>query len=265
MHTDVIQTLNLLKQQRPLVYNLTNLVVGNNTANALLAIGASPIMSNAIEEAEELTQISQSLVINTGTISTETWHIMQCAARAAKHYNKPWVLDPVGAGATAFRRLCNRNLLTYNPTVVRGNAAEIHALFSNEAYEGKGVDGNCNIEAHLPLISEYALEHQLIIAITGATDYICDGMQIIALNNGDPMMAHVTGSGCTATALIGAFLAVTEPLQATIAALTCLAIAGEQAAIDCAGPGSLQLRLLDKLYQLDDNAITKYAQIRQYQ
>lgn len=265
MHSNVTQALKQLKQQRPLVYNLTNLVVSNNTANAILAIGASPIMSNAIEEAKELTQIAQSIVINTGTVTADTLQTMQCAARTATEHNKPWILDPVGVGATTFRRRCNLDLLSYKPTVVRGNAAEIHALFSEDAYQGKGVDGELDIKAQLTLINRYAKQHQLIIAITGATDYVCDGEQIIALNNGHAMMAYVTGSGCTATALIGAFLAVSAPLLATIAALTCLNIAGELAAIDCNGPGSLQLRLLDALYQLDDCTITQYAQIEHHQ
>ena len=265
MRSNVVQAFQQLKQQRPLVYNLTNLVVSNNTANALLAIGASPIMSNAIEEAEDLTHIAQSIVINTGTITVETLQAMQCAAHTATALNKPWILDPVGIGATAFRRRCNKELLNYKPTVVRGNAAEIHALFSETAYQGKGVDGELDIRKQLAAINDYAKQHQLIIAITGATDYICDGDRIIALHNGHPMMTHITGSGCTATALIGAFLAVADPLYATMTALTCLNIAGELAAVNCNGPGSLQVRLLDALYQLDDNTITQYAQIEHHQ
>ena len=97
-----------------------------------------------------------------------------------------------------------------------------------------------------------AAEYHCVIAVTGAIDYITDGRQLVKLHNGHPMMARVTGMGCTATALIGAFLAISpSPLEATVAALACLGVAGERASRDGSGPGSLQAYLLNELYQLN--------------
>lgn len=256
MHKTVFNHLNRLRDIQPLVHNITNQVVMNSTANALLAIGASPIMAHAAEEVTDMVAIVNSLVINTGTIANDCFNSMLLAVEAASQQGKRWILDPVGAGATPYRLACNRQLLTYQPSVVRGNASEIAALF-NDASGGKGVDSTESSESTLDFLQRKAAEHQLVIAVTGATDYITDGQQLIQLDNGHPMMAKVTGTGCTATALIGAFLAVCDtPLEAAVSALACLGVAGERASRECPGPGTLQLRLLDELYQLDQDSLS---------
>ncbi|MGB0360223.1 MAG: hydroxyethylthiazole kinase [Endozoicomonas sp.] len=261
MYNKIILSLQTLREQKPLVHNITNDVVTNTTANALLAIGASPIMSRASEEMEEMVGLVDSLVINTGTLTSLSIQSMELAAKTADQLGKPWILDPVGAGATQFRLTCNKRLLKYKPTVVRGNASEIKALFTG-TNEGKGVDSSSSSDSTLDFIQQKAQEHQLVIAVTGAIDYITDGLDIYQINNGHPMMASVTGTGCTATAVIGAFLAITEmPLIATISGLTCFAIAGEIAMSHCPGPGTLQIKLLDELYRLDQNIITQCAKV----
>ena len=263
MRSKIYDSLNKLKNIQPLVHNITNQVVMNNTANALLAIGASPIMAHAPEEMADMVSIANSLVINTGTITSGTFDSMLLAVQAANQYNKPWVLDPVGAGATPFRLINNCELLKHCPAVVRGNASEIASLFTGNA-SGKGVDSDSSSETTLDFLQRKATEHNVVIAVTGATDYMTDGQQLIQLNNGHPMMAKVTGVGCTATALIGAFLAVSEtPLIATVSALACLGIAGELASKDCPGPGSLQLRILDELYQLDQTKVQRQLKLSQ--
>lgn len=261
MQEHIIHSLNELRENQPLVHNITNDVVTNTTANALLAIGASPIMAHAIEEVADMVGITSSLVINSGTLTNSSLKSMMLATETASQLGKPWILDPVGAGATAFRLTSNKQLLENKPSVVRGNASEIKALFTG-ANEGKGVDSSSSSESTLHFIQEKAREHQLIIAVTGATDYVTDGYEVYKINNGHPMMAKVTGTGCTATAIIGAFLAICDtPLTAAVSGLTCLGIAGELASMDCPGPGSLQVRMLDELYRLDQTTIQKFEKV----
>ena len=251
MHSTIYDNLCRLREVQPLVHNITNQVVMNNTANALLAIGASPIMAPAADEVADMVAITHSLVINTGTITRTDFDSMVLAVKTAQRLNKPWILDPVGAGATPFRLACNTELLKYQPCVVRGNASEITTLFTG-AVAGKGVDSDGDSESTLEFLQCKAAEHQVVIAVTGATDYITDGSQLVKLQNGHPMMARVTGTGCTATALIGAFLGTSEtPFLAATCALACLGVAGERASRHCPGPGSLQTRLLDELYLLN--------------
>lgn len=263
MHNSVIQSLSQLRQLQPLVHNITNLVVTNSTANALLAIGASPIMAHAREEVADMVAITGSLVINTGTVTASRLESMILAAEAARVHKKRWVLDPVGVGSTPYRLECNCHLLEYKPSVVRGNASEITSLFTGSA-GGKGVDSDCSSDATLDFLMNKAREHQLVIAVTGATDYVTDGDSLFRLDNGHPMMARVTGTGCTATALIGAFLSVCDtPLLAAVSGLACLGVAGERASHESPGPGSLQLNLLDRLYQLDEEALNRDLKLNQ--
>ena len=261
MQKQIIHSLNKLREHQPLVHNITNDVVTNTTANALLALGASPIMANAIEEVADMVVIANSLVVNTGTLSCASLNSMLLATETATQLGKPWILDPVGAGATPFRLASNRQLLDHQPSVLRGNASEIKALLTGTR-EGKGVDSSSSGEASVDFIQARAREHHLIIAVTGATDYVTDGYDVYKINNGHRMMARVTGTGCTATAIIGAFLAVCDtPLIATVSGLACLGIAGQLASMDCPGPGSLQLRILDELYLLDQATIEKFGQV----
>ena len=258
MHAEIAACLENVRTRHPIIHNMTNQVVMNNTANALLSIGASPIMSSAPEEVQEMVTLSGALVINTGTLSREQLSSMSLAAEKAIELGKPWVLDPVGAGATSFRLKENQKLLALKPTAIRGNASEIMALLTGKP-SGRGVDSEDSSDRTLAFLQEKAAELDVVIAVTGATDYIASAGQLAKVENGHPMMSRVTGTGCTATALTGAFLASNDcPWQATVASIACLGIAGELAAIDCPGPGSLQTRILDKLYQLNAATITQH-------
>ena len=261
MQTQIIHALGTVREQQPLVHNVTNAVVTNTTANALLAIGASPIMADAPEEVADMVGIANALVINSGTVTHGSLQSMILAARTAAALNKPWILDPVGAGVTPFRLSGNQQLLEFQPTVVRGNASEITSLFTSTG-TGKGVDSNSSSESTLHFIQEKAREYRLVIAVTGASDYVTDGNEVYKIDNGHPMMARVTGTGCTATALIGAFLAVCDkPLVAAMSGLVCLSIAGELSSRNCPGPGTLQLRLLDELYRMDQSTIENFINV----
>ncbi|EHQ30296.1 hydroxyethylthiazole kinase [Mucilaginibacter paludis] len=242
-----------VKQNSPLVHNITNYVVMNNTANALLAVGASPIMAHAHAELTEMVNIAGALVINIGTLDEYWVKSMLIAAEQANTLGKPWVLDPVGAGATTYRNEVLKQLLKLKPTVIRGNASEIMALAS-QSNSTKGVDSvhqsNDAVSAALRLNDEFGS----VVCISGATDIIVNNDNTTRLSNGNSLMAKVTGLGCTATALTGAFLAVNpqDAFLATTAAMALLGVCGEIAADLSAGPGSLQVNLLDILYNLTE-------------
>lgn len=255
-------TLQQLRKRVPLVQNITNYVVMNNTANALLAVGASPAMVHAVEEVEEFVALAQALVINIGTLSPSWVEGMRKAARQARALKRPWALDPVGAGATRYRTCVATELLGLHPTVVRGNASEILALTQAGDVAVKGVDSSHGSEQAVSAAEALAAAHGCVVAVTGAVDYVTDGRRTLRVANGHPLMAKVTGLGCTATALVGAFLACNDdPLLATAQALAVLGVAGEVAAERAEGPGSLQMYLLDALYQLDEPTLTARARI----
>ncbi len=240
-----------VRAHAPLVHNITNHVVMNNTANALLAIGASPIMAHARQEMDQMVALSNVLVVNIGTLDDVWVDAMLQAARQAQTLNKPWVLDPVGAGATSYRDQVLTQLIALHPTAIRGNASEILALAHSNQNQTKGVDSTA--QSQEALTAARAL-HELTgadIGISGATDFIVSDQPIVQVHNDTPLMTRVTGLGCTATALIGAFLAVVKnKTEAMVAATALLSVAGELAEKTSSGPGSLQMNLLDKLYNL---------------
>ncbi|WP_068311409.1 hydroxyethylthiazole kinase [Polycladidibacter hongkongensis] len=249
------QTLAELRKAAPLIHNMTNIVVANTTANALLAIGASPAMVDDHEEAPELARVSGALVVNVGTVSRSQAEAMKLAVAVAKEASVPWVLDPVAVGALSFRTQLAKELLEHKPSVIRGNASEIMAL-AGVAVGGKGVDSTNSSDEALASAKALAANSGAVIAISGPTDFVCDGERTVAIKNGDAMMPYVTGLGCTATALTGATLAVCkDPLLAAAYALLYLGIAGEVAAQDCSGPASLQLDIIDALYHLDETIL----------
>lgn len=245
------QDLISLRETAPLIHNITNYVVMNNTANALLALGASPVMAQALNEVEEMVKLAAALVINIGTLNDDWVAAMHKAMLCAKKLNKPIIFDPVGAGATTYRTETTKKLLNIaTPTVIRGNASEIAAI-SNQNITTKGVDSTQDSQTVVTVAQSLAKLYQCTVVISGAVDFIVSQKQIFQIKNGHPLMSKVTGMGCTATALIGAFQAVNS--DATIAATHAMAImgiAGEIAAEKSAGPGSLQLNFLDVLYNL---------------
>ena len=260
---DVWAPLARLRAAAPLVHNITNYVVMNNTANALLAAGASPAMVHAVEEVEEFVAISQALVVNIGTLSPPWVEAMHLAVAGARAGGIPWVLDPVGTGATRYRTEVAAELARLGPSVVRGNASEVMVLAGSVGAAGRGVDSTHATDDALEPARRLARDTGAIVAMTGAVDYVTDGARVVAIRNGHPMMARVTGLGCTASALVGAALAVAagDPLGATVAALAALGVAGEMAAEGAAGPGSLQLRLLDALYTLDEATLRRRVRL----
>jgi hydroxyethylthiazole kinase len=228
----------------------------NTTANALLALGASPVMAHAEEEVEEMAGIARALVLNIGTLSAPWIEAMVKAARVASRNGRPIILDPVGAGATRFRTVTAQRLLRdAPPAVIRGNASEIRALYSAEQGT-KGVDSTRASEEALEAALALARHYDCAVSVSGATDLIVSESAVIRISNGHPLMPRVTGLGCTATALIGAFAAVnSSPLLAAAHAMAVMGIAGEIAATRAAGPGTFQVHFLDALYLLQESDI----------
>lgn len=250
-HDTIWSCIRQVREKSPLVHNITNYVVMNNTANALLAVGASPVMAHARSEVADMVNIASALVINMGTLDEYGVESMQIAAKQAVKLSKPWILDPVGAGATPYRTQSITNMLAYKPAVVRGNASEIMALTSAHQ-QTKGVDSTHMSEEAVDAGRQLSESTGAIVCISGAVDFIIDQHQMVEVHNGDQLMSKVTGMGCTASALIGAFTGShTNAYEATVAAMALMGIAGELAAAKATGPGSLQMHFLDTLYTID--------------
>ena len=253
---DLERDLKQVREQSPLVHNITNYVVMNNTANALLAIGASPVMAHSLDEVEEMASIASSLVINIGTLEEAWVEAMLLASKTALSKQIPIVFDPVGAGATSYRtQVCKQIIETCKPSIIRGNASEIIAL-CNANVQTKGVDSTASSDSALDSAKALALQTKAIVVISGQTDYITDGTLVNTVENGNPLMARVTGMGCTATAMVAAFAAVNpNRLEAATHAMAIMGIAGEIATTQSRGTGSLQLNFLDELCIIDGKTI----------
>jgi len=248
-----------IRQKSPLVHNITNFVVMNNTANALLALGASPVMAHAQAEVIDMVNIAGALVINIGTLSDPWIKAMETAAIRAKELNLPIILDPVGAGATEYRTKTARNLIhAASPSIIRGNGSEIMAL-CEEDVSTRGVDSTSGSDLAIDSARALNRESGSVVCITGEIDYIVSQEGMISIKNGDPMMPRVTGLGCTATALCGAFAAINPDAHLAAAhAMAVMGIAGEIAAETAKGPATLQLNFIDTLYQLSETHVQDY-------
>lgn len=247
-----------IRENGPVVHSITNYVVMNSTANALLALGASPVMAHAEEEMEEMVGIASALVINIGTLSPAWVRAMFTAAEAARKRKIPIVLDPVGAGATTYRTRTARELIrAVSPQIIRGNASEIMALLETNM-KTKGVDSTASSDAAVALGRQLHEESGAAVCISGGTDYTIGRTGVIRGWNGHIMMTRVTGLGCTASALCGAFAAVvSDPVIAAAEAMAVMGIAGEIAIAKSSGPGTLQLQLIDALYNLSADDIDR--------
>ncbi|WP_243545640.1 hydroxyethylthiazole kinase [Pseudodesulfovibrio tunisiensis] len=241
----------LVRTGNPLVLNVTNHVVTNNTANALLAAGASPIMTFSSREVEDLMKISGALVINIGTLNTQDIGLMHAAWSSANAMRVPVVFDPVGAGASTLRTSSSQELLSlYRPDIIRGNASEIMTL-AGEAGQAKGVDSSLGADAAVAAARALAQMHSCTTVVSGEVDIVTDGNHVYRVNGGHALMPRVTGLGCTATAICGAFLAVNRNRnEAAVDAMALMAIAGGMAGAMAQGPGSLQMHFYDMLYSL---------------
>lgn len=249
--SQLLADLKLVREKSPLVHNITNYVVMNNSANALLAIGASPIMAHAVEEIEDMVSIVSVLVINMGTLSEKWVDAMLLAGNAAHKRGIPVVFDPVGVGATPYRNRVAASILSAcKPSIIRGNGSEIMAL-AKESVSTKGVDSTTSSNNALDAAKRLALETGAVVVISGEEDFITDGITVRSVKNGSTLMTKVTGMGCTATAVVGAFAAInSNMLEAATHGMAVMGVAGEMASQKSQGPGTLQLHFYDALYNL---------------
>ena len=243
--------LSLVREKSPLVHNITNYVAMNFSANALLAIGASPVMAHAAEEMEDMVAIASSLVINNGTLDSTWVPSVLIAGRAAHKLGKPIVFDPVGAGATPeHTKRAWKIINECHPTIIRGNASEIMALV-NPDVKSKGVDSTQSSDSALESAKILANRTKAVVVISGATDYITNGSQTVTLTNGSPLMTRVTAMGCTCTSVIGAFAGVnSDPMEAAVHGMAVMGVCGELAVSVKEAPGSLLTNFVDNLYTL---------------
>ncbi len=253
--TNLAALLGDIRMRRPLVHHITNMVVMNDTANITLAIGALPVMAHAIEEVEEMVGLASALVLNIGTLTPGQVEAMLRAGRRANERGVPIVLDPVGAGATRLRTESALRLLNeLRIAALRGNASEIGALLG-VAGETRGVEAISLAEEREEVARRATRAFGCCVAMTGARDVIADAQRLAYVDNGHPLLASITGSGCMATTLVGAFLAVeADGWRASIAGLVALGLAGERAALKAGGPGTFRSHLLDAVAALDEQS-----------
>jgi hydroxyethylthiazole kinase len=256
--------LDRVRAENPLVHNITNVVVTNFTANGLLAMGASPVMAYAREEAGEMAGLAGALVLNIGTLNEPVVESMLIAGKAANEHQVPVVFDPVGAGATAYRTCTARKLISeLDIAVVRGNAAEV-ANAAGMNWSIKGVDSGSGKGNLVELGKTAALQFNSVVVITGPEDVVTDGNITYVIKNGHHLLTKVTGAGCLLTSVIGAFLAVEKNhAKAAASALAFYGVAAEKAAglAAEAGPGTFQMHLLDSLSLVSSNDLKEKAVI----
>jgi hydroxyethylthiazole kinase len=255
-------TLAVVREHKPLVHNITNYVVMNETANAILALGALPVMAHAEEEVREMVALAGALVLNIGTLSERWIEAMLLAGMAANEQGSPVVLDPVGAGATAYRTEAAKRILdTVDVAVLRGNAGEVATLVGVAA-EVRGVESIGGVGDPAELAREAAQALGIVASVTGAVDHVSDGERAVAIANGHELLATITGTGCMASAMTGCFLAgKDDPFEAAAEALVAFGVAGEDAAVDAKGPGSFHVGLYDALAALDPATLTARGRV----
>lgn len=246
--------LRRLRETSPLVQCITNAVVTGFTANVLLAVGAAPAMVDIPTEAGAFATAAGGLLVNLGTPTAE----QRQAAREATAATDRWVLDPVAVGSLPVRTPLAHELLAARPAIVRGNASEIIAL-AGLGGGGRGVDSLATSEEALDAAIHLAREHGAVVAVSGEVDLITDGRDIVRVGGGDRLLTLVTGGGCSLGATMAGFLAVCDPLSAAVAASTVHAVAAEQAAAICAGPGSFAVTFLDRLAAVTPHDLTDRA------
>ena len=248
------KALALVKAESPLTLNITNQVTIGDCANALLAIGAAPVMSNDPDDARGLAALASATVLNIGTVGPAQLEVLLAAGRGARASGRPVVLDPVGAGATATRRTAAESLLReVRPDIIRGNLSEIKALAGLEGVQ-RGVDSATggDLPAVAALAGELAGRLSAVVAVTGPTDVLATGGQTWFISGGSPLLTRLTGTGCLLSAMVGAYAGVTgaDPALAAVGALAHLALAGQRAAesLDQAPLlGTFKARLFDHL------------------
>lgn len=258
-----VQLIEKVRQERPIVHQITNYVTVNDCANVTLAVGGAPVMADEKDEVREIVSLASALVLNIGTLNRRTIESMLFAAERANERGIPVILDPVGAGASLLRTESVKTLLAkVRVDVIRGNFSEIHAL-SGDGAGAKGVDVSdadkaIGVKEIARVGRNLALSHRCAVAITGKIDCVVDETRLVCVENGHPLMSSITGTGCMCSALVGTFCAVSrDPFLGALAGVLCMGIAGEVAheRAGAKGNGSYRMALLDAVSLMDEEIL----------
>jgi hydroxyethylthiazole kinase len=258
----IAAALSRIREEKPLLHHITNLVVMNDVANVSLQLGALPVMAHAAEEVAEMVSQARALTLNLGTLTPARAEAMLIAGRRANERGIPIILDPVGVGATTLRTEVSRRLLTeLRIAVVRGNAAEIGKL-TGAGGTLKGVESVAGVSDPPAVAQAMARRHVTTVVISGKRDVIADGQRVMGVDNGHLWLTTVSGTGCMATAMVAAFAAVERDyLLAAVGGLACFGVAAELAAQTAMGPGSFKVGLFDQLYHLTPEKLAQAARV----
>ncbi len=266
MKNKLIKALNDLRKNKPIVHSITNYVTVTEVANSLLALGAAPIMSHAVEDFPDLLKLIKAtrgaLVLNIGTLDNQRVSQMLAAGKKANELGVPIVLDPVGSGATSYRTEVAKKIIEeLKVDIIKGNISEVKSLIK-ESNETRGVDAIVSKNDNVyKIVQKAAKQLGCVVAITGQTDYISDGEDVIKINNGTSKLGLITGTGCMSAALIGAFCFIEQPIYAASFGIAVMALAGELAADKTIGPGSFRTVLFDELALINESIIKERANL----
>lgn len=249
--------LSKIRRNEPLIHCINNFVSAPFVANTLLSAGASPIMAVNSEESAEITSKADALIINLGTPSKDHFKAAENSIKQAEKDNIPWVLDPVGVGISSYRHKEVMKILdSHSPAAIRANTAEIKALGGVKSQNSLDTDESGEVVEKL--VTKLAKKWSTIVIASGETDVISDGDKIVHIKNGDMMMTKITGTGCVATAITGAFLSVDDDLfQAASHAMMVMGITGQLAGQRSEGPAAFRSNFIDQLYNIDPTSLNQ--------
>lgn len=261
----VCRALACVRRNTPLIHHITNYVTVNDCANAVIALGGSPVMADDAGEVEEMVSMASALVLNIGTLNARTVQSMMLAGKKANGLGIPIVLDPVGAGATSLRtRTAHQLIEALHPVVVRGNMSEIKSLAGLNV-RTRGVDSTAGMEGAEAVAQNLSEKLDCVVAITGRMDFVAFNKQLCVIRNGHEMLSRITGAGCMTTSLVGTCLgAVDDPWIAASAGIACMGVAGELAheqLQSLEGPGTFKARLLDCIFRISPETLKESARI----
>lgn len=266
---DICSALKNIKEKKPLIEQLTNYVTINDCANVTLAIGASPVMGEAIDEVEEMVAISNAVTLNFGIINRLSFEAMKKAMKKANNVGVGVVIDPVGVGATKFRNETIAEILEIGKaTVIKGNASEIMSL-AGQNVKTKGVDSSEKSTNAVESAILLAKNNNCVVGVTGEIDIITDGKKVVEIYNQSELLGYITGTGCMITSLVASYLGANndDPFISTISGILTMSLAGEMAANTEAakkGIGSYRVQLMDNIYNLNSEQIKANAKIKIY-
>lgn len=264
MVNKICEITNFLKNKKPLIHCITNPISINQCANAILSVGARPIMAEHPKEVCEITFASDALMLNIGNITDARMESILLSTKTAKERNLPVLLDVVGIACSKLRREYTYNLLkNYTPSVIKGNYSEIKALYDKE-YFSSGVDAELSVDEDdiTTTASKLAKNHKTVILATGKTDVVTDGMRTVLVHNGTSSLASVTGTGCMLGALCATFMTYSNPMDATISACCYFGICGELSKTD-SGNGSFMVNLIDRISTLKREEISIHINLEE--